>query len=75
MSDHADVMDGPPDRLLTAAEVAERLAVSERWIRDATRTGVIPHIVLGHYRRYSWPKVAEWLEEQQQGGSTLSRRR
>ena len=40
------------DRLLTAKEVAELLAVPESWVREATREGRIPHLKLGRYRRY-----------------------
>jgi hypothetical protein len=31
------------ERLLTAAEVAERLSVPESWVRAETRAGRIPH--------------------------------
>lgn len=57
------------DRLLTALEVAERLAVPERWVREATRSGVMPHVPLGRYRRYDWGDVAAWVGEQKKGGA------
>ena len=52
------------ERLLTAAEVSERLGVPESWVRRETREGRLPCLVLGRYRRYDWPAVVAWLEEQ-----------
>lgn len=54
------------DRLLTAAEVAELLAVPESWVREATRQERLPHLHLGRYIRYHAPAIAEWLTEQEQ---------
>jgi excisionase family DNA binding protein len=51
------------DRLLTAAELAERLAVRLSRVRESTRSGAIPHVQLGRYRRYREADVARWLEE------------
>jgi excisionase family DNA binding protein len=51
------------ERLLTAAEVAELLAVPLSWVRDATRTGRIPHVALGRYRRYRKSAVVAWIAE------------
>ena len=56
------------DRLLTAAEVAELLAVPERWVREHTRSGAIPHVELGRYVRYVEIDVCAWLESCKQGG-------
>jgi excisionase family DNA binding protein len=55
------------DRLLTAAEVAELLSVPESWVRRETRAGRMPHVALGRYRRYDWPAVVAWLEDQRAG--------
>jgi len=55
------------DRLLTAAEVAERLSVPEGWVRQETRAGRLPHLTLGRYKRYEWDAVVEWLETQRAG--------
>jgi excisionase family DNA binding protein len=55
------------ERLLTAAEVAERLAVPESWVRRETRAGRMPHVALGRYRRYEWDAVAAWVESQRAG--------
>jgi excisionase family DNA binding protein len=51
-------------RLLTAEEVANRLAVPESWVREATRAGHLPHIQLGRYRRYHPDQIEAWLAEQ-----------
>jgi excisionase family DNA binding protein len=40
------------DRLLTAAEVAEILAVPVSWVRESTRSGAMPHVQLGRHGRY-----------------------
>lgn len=61
------------DRLLTAKEVAELLAVPESWVREATRDGRLPHINLGRYRRYSREAIDAWLNEQ--AGGLQPRRR
>lgn len=50
------------ERLLTAVEVAERLSVPESWVREATRSGAMPHVELGRYRRYRAADVEAWLE-------------
>jgi excisionase family DNA binding protein len=55
------------DRLLEAKEVAARLSVPESWVRAETRSGRLPHLTLGRYRRYQWPAVVAWLEEQRAG--------
>ena len=51
------------DRLLTAKEVADLLAVPESWVREATREGRIPHLRLGRYRRYQPAAIDAWLAE------------
>lgn len=50
-------------RLMTAGEVADRLAVPISWVRETTRSGAIPHVRLGHYVRYIETDVAAWLEQ------------
>ena len=60
------------ERLLTAKEVAERLALPESWVREATRDGRLPHLALGRYRRYRWPEIESWLDEQARAGGRLA---
>jgi excisionase family DNA binding protein len=55
------------ERLLTAAEVAELLAVPLSWVREATREGRLPHLALGPYRRYQRAAIEAWLADQQAG--------
>ena len=60
------------DRLLTAAEAAELLAMNVSWVRDATREGRLPHVKLGRYRRYVRADMLAWVEEQKVGGGNGS---
>jgi excisionase family DNA binding protein len=55
------------ERLLTAREVAELLAVPESWVREATRADRLPYLKLGRYRRYSREAIEAWLSEQRGG--------
>jgi excisionase family DNA binding protein len=64
---------GNDDRLLTADQVAELLAVPESWVREATRAGRLPYIALGRYRRYSRHEIQAWLQELGQGTRPQSR--
>jgi excisionase family DNA binding protein len=63
------------DRLLTATEVAELLAVTERWVREHTRSGLIPHISLGRYVRYRPAAVLAWIARQEEGGAAWRKHR
>lgn len=62
-----------PDRLLTADEVAEILAVNVSWVREATRDGRLPHITLGRYRRYRAPEIEAFLEAHRRGSGFTRR--
>jgi excisionase family DNA binding protein len=55
------------ERLLQAEDVAQLLNVPVSWVRQETRAGRLPHLELGRYRRYDWPAVLEWLEDQRAG--------
>lgn len=57
----------PADRLLVAEEVAEMLAVPTSWVREATRSGQLPHVRLGRYVRYDRGAILAWVSEQQPG--------
>lgn len=48
--------------LVTAEAVAEHLGVPVSWVRESTRSGAIPHVQLGRYRRYRLTDVDTWLE-------------
>lgn len=62
-------------RLLDAREVAERLHVPVSWVRESTRSGAIPHVTLGRYKRYVLADVEAWLEECKKPGRTIALRR
>lgn len=63
------------ERLLTADEVAELLAVPVSWVRESTRSGAMPHIELGRYRRYQLADVKAWLEQCSKPGRPIRSRR
>jgi excisionase family DNA binding protein len=54
------------ERLLSAREVAERLGISERWVRDhATRRNPrIPAVKLGSLLRFRWADVEQFVTAQ-----------
>jgi excisionase family DNA binding protein len=52
-----------PDRLLDAGEVAEMLRVPQRWVRDATRDGRLPHVKLGRHVRYRREELLAYIAE------------
>jgi excisionase family DNA binding protein len=64
-----------PDRLLTAEEVADLLAVPISWVREHTRSGLIPCVQLGRYRRYRREAVEDWISEQEAGGAAWRKHR
>jgi excisionase family DNA binding protein len=49
-------------RLVDARAVAERLGVPVSWVREQTRSGAMPCVELGRYRRYDLDDVNVWLE-------------
>ncbi len=55
------------DRLLTASDVAELLSVPVSWVREHTRSGLIPHVQLGRYVRYRQEAVVSWISQQEAG--------
>jgi excisionase family DNA binding protein len=67
------VTDGV-ERLLNAAELAERLNVPAKWPLEQARAGNIPHMRLGRYVRFSWPDVETWLQDLKVGGEPRLRR-
>jgi excisionase family DNA binding protein len=62
------------ERLADAKEVAEHLCVPASWVREHTRSGAIPHVVLGRYVRYDLDEVRAWVESLKQGGGPAFRK-
>jgi excisionase family DNA binding protein len=62
------------ERLLDAKEVADLLSVPVGWVREHTRSGAIPSIELGRYRRYERADVLAWVESLKTGGGPAFRR-
>jgi excisionase family DNA binding protein len=62
------------DRLLTADEVAAMLSVPVSWVRESTRSGAIPVVELGRYRRYRAADVEAWLESCSRPGRPVALR-
>ncbi|HZQ25298.1 MAG TPA: helix-turn-helix domain-containing protein [Terriglobales bacterium] len=65
-----------PAQLLNAQEVAERLGVSDRWVRDhATRRfPKLPVIKLGSLLRFDPEDVSAFIEAQRDNHSGTKRR-
>jgi excisionase family DNA binding protein len=63
------------ERLLNADEVAALLWVPVSWVRESTRSGAIPCVELGRYRRYREVAVLAWLEECSRPGRPVGLRR
>jgi len=63
------------ERLLTAAELAERLAVPKTWILESARSGAMPCVRLGRYVRFDLADVEKWLEECKQPGRAIALRK
>ena len=59
------------DRLLIAAEVAERLRLPTDRVYALTRSGVIPHVRLGRSYRYRDEAIDRWLEQSERGNGGL----
>lgn len=62
------------ERLLEAREVAELLSVPVGWVREHTRSGAIPSIELGRYRRYDRADVLKWVAGLKAGGGPAFRK-
>lgn len=58
-----DLQAVEPDTLLTADQVARMLGVTPGWVYAQSRTGLIPTVTLGRYRRYRREAIEVWLRE------------
>ncbi len=50
-----------PAELLNASQVADMLGMTKQWVYEQSRTGRIPTITLGRYRRYRRAAIERWL--------------
>jgi excisionase family DNA binding protein len=62
------------ERLVDAQAVADRLGVPVTWVRESTRSGAMPHVTLGRYKRYDLADVDRWLEACKQPGRPIALR-
>ncbi|MFX0200331.1 MAG: helix-turn-helix domain-containing protein [Candidatus Hodarchaeota archaeon] len=53
--------------LLKAKEVAQRLGVSEQWVRVRCCQKEIPHIKLGHLVRFLPEQIEEYITRRRRG--------
>lgn len=72
---HRDCGRGVTERLLTAPELADRLAVPKTWILESARSGAMPCVRLGRYVRFDLADVEKWLEECKRPGRPVALRR
>jgi len=63
VNDHDPKRTGPanPEKLLTARELAQQLALPESWIRSEERSGRLPSIRAGKYVRFKLSEVEKAL--------------
>lgn len=59
-----EMTDGNRGELLTADEVAERLKVPRSWVYRAARSGALPSVRCGRYRRFDEADVEAWIAGQ-----------
>ena len=57
-----DLRSSDPNALLTAEEVARMLGVTAAWVYAQSRSGSIPTVSLGRYRRYRRASIESWVE-------------
>jgi excisionase family DNA binding protein len=60
------------ERLVDAAEIADRLGVPKSWVLESARSGAIPCVRLGRYVRFCEADVDAWLEQCKSGGHPVA---
>jgi predicted DNA-binding transcriptional regulator AlpA len=63
------------ESLWTAAQVARVLGVSTDWVYLQSRSGSIPTVALGRYKRYRPEAIRQWIAELEQGGESAPKRK
>lgn len=64
----SDLHSPDPDSLLTAEQVAHLLGVTPAWVYAQSRSGGIPTVTLGRYRRYRREAIDAWVCRMEEGG-------
>ena len=62
------------ERLINAAEIAERLGVPKTWVLGVRSLGAMPCVRLGPYVRFDLADVEAWLENGKQPGWPVVKR-
>ena len=62
-----------PAALLTAEDVAELLGVTVAWVYAQSRSGRIPTVNLGRYRRYRREAIEAWIRTIESPTRSISR--
>lgn len=57
-----------PDRLLTVAEAAERLGLTEQYVRGLAQSGELASVRIGKYVRVPSAALARWQAEREADG-------
>ena len=61
--------------LLTAEQVAAMIGMTPQWVYAQSRSGQIPTVSLGRYRRYRREAIEQWLRQLELEGPQRSPRR
>jgi excisionase family DNA binding protein len=56
------------EEILTARQVAERLALGVSRVYELARRGEIPHVRIGRVVRFRWSAVEAWFVASETGG-------
>ena len=64
-----DEVNGMPEPLMTARELAEHLGLATATILDWAEAGRLPHFKIGRAVRFRESEVEAWLEAQRRGPS------
>lgn len=54
---------------MTVAQAAEKLGVSEQWLRINAANGTVPSKKVGRYRRFTEQDLLDYLDRCQQGAA------
>jgi excisionase family DNA binding protein len=55
------------ERLLTVADVANRLSVKPSWVYAKVEANELPHVKVGRFVRFETSSLESYIERQRQG--------